>query len=102
MASKPGLYQASYNRLFGGKCQRLHGSEQLGASHVSFACGVLKWFEVNFLRKRICFSIRGGKKFVGGHHTSASREKLINQIGMQFRITINAAIFNHHKPVVRI
>jgi hypothetical protein len=97
MTSDPRLYLASNNRLFGGKCQRLGGCERICASYASFACGVLNCFEVNFLRKGIRFSICGGQKFAGGHHSRASREKLIDQIGMQFRVAIHAAIFNDHK-----
>jgi hypothetical protein len=81
---------------------RLRGSERLGTSHVSFACGVLKCFEVNFLSKGIRFSICGGKKFAGGRQSSASRENLVHQIVVQFRIAINTTIFNHYKPVVQI
>jgi hypothetical protein len=103
MTSKPRLYVASNNRLFGGKCQRACVAlGRLGASQVSFACGVLKCFEVNFLSKGIRFSICGGKKFAGGRQSSASRENLVHQIVVQFRIAINTTIFNHYKPVVQI
>jgi hypothetical protein len=102
MASKPSLYQASYNRLFGGKCQRLRGSERFGAPHVSFARGVLKCFEVNLPRKGMLFSICSGKEFAGGKYGGSPRKKLVNQIGMEFRIVVGTTIVDHCKPVVRI
>jgi hypothetical protein len=69
------------------------------------------WQELGALRRDaiqpgsarlLVVQLGGREKFSGGKDGGSPRENFVDQVGVQLRIVINAAIFDHCKAVIRV